>query len=55
MGVAGFEVAGRRDEAAPIELEVDAHEMRAEAAEGGQVGAGGAADVDGGVWSGHDA
>ena len=29
--------------------------MRAEAAEGGQVGAGGAADVDGGVWSGHDA
>jgi hypothetical protein len=53
--VAGLGIAGRRDEAAAIELEVDAHEMRAEAAERRQVGARGAADVDGGVWSGHDA
>ena len=55
LGVAGFGIAGRHDEAAPIELEVDAHQVRAEAAEGRQVGAGGAADVDGGVWGGHDA
>ena len=55
MGVAGLVVAGRCDESAPIELDVDAHQVHAEAAQGGQVGADAAADVDGGVWSGHDA